>query len=97
MNIATKKKPHGGRRQVTAARELVAEQGQQASVRFLSKYEVIDRVGVSYPTIWFWMRGGKFPRSRELGGKAAWIESEIDAWIVSRPTKRLKGDKVEAA
>jgi predicted DNA-binding transcriptional regulator AlpA len=39
--------------------------------RIVSKPEVLDRVGVTYPTIWTWMREGKFPRSRELGGKSS--------------------------
>ena len=29
--------------------------------RFLSKTEVCDRVGKTYPTLWMWMREGKFP------------------------------------
>jgi prophage regulatory protein len=61
--------------------------------RFLTKPEVLGRVGASYPSIWQWMREGKFPRSRELGGRAAWLESEIEAWIVNRPIRRLKGDR----
>jgi predicted DNA-binding transcriptional regulator AlpA len=61
--------------------------------RFIGKLQVLDRVGASYPSIWQWMREGKFPRSRELGGKAAWLESEIEAWIVNRPIRRLKGDR----
>jgi predicted DNA-binding transcriptional regulator AlpA len=60
--------------------------------RIVSKPEVLDRVGVTYPTIWQWMRQGKFPRSRELGGKSCWIESEIEDWIRNRPVRRLKGD-----
>ena len=60
--------------------------------RLLSKPEVLDRVGVTFPTLWKWMREGKFPRSRELGGKAAWIEAEVEAWIAALPVRRLKGD-----
>ena len=30
--------------------------------RFLTKPEVLGRVGASYPSIWQWMRDGKFPR-----------------------------------
>jgi prophage regulatory protein len=62
-------------------------------VRLLSRKEVLDRVGLSYPNIWSQMANGKFPRSRSLGGKIAWIESEIDDWIMSRPIVPLKGDK----
>jgi predicted DNA-binding transcriptional regulator AlpA len=64
-------------------------------IRLISKPEVLDRVGVSYPTLWSWMREGKFPRSRQLGGKAAWIEAEIEEWINALPVRRLKGDAVQ--
>ena len=63
-----------------------------SGVRLLSKQEVLDRIGVSYVTLWGWMRDGKFPRSRELGGKVCWLEPEVDQFIVNLPTKRLKGD-----
>jgi predicted DNA-binding transcriptional regulator AlpA len=39
------------------------------------------------------MRDGTFPRSRHIGGKTLWLESEIENWILSRPVRRLKGDK----
>jgi predicted DNA-binding transcriptional regulator AlpA len=69
----------------------------ESDVRLLSKPEVLDRVGVSYPTLWAWMRAGRFPRSRELGGKVCWIASEVNAWLASLPQTRLKGDAAEAA
>jgi hypothetical protein len=34
---------------------------QNPPVRLLSKLEVLDRVGVTYPTIWSWMGDGLFP------------------------------------
>ena len=64
-----------------------------AGARLLSRREVLDRIPLSYPTIWSLMRAGKFPRSR--GGtsvKALWLESEIDAWINNWPIIPLKGD-----
>jgi prophage regulatory protein len=64
----------------------------ESAVRLISKPEVLDRVGVTFPTIWKWMREGKFPRSRQLGGKSCWIESEVEAWINALPVRRLKGD-----
>jgi predicted DNA-binding transcriptional regulator AlpA len=64
--------------------------------RLLSKPEVLDRVGVTYQTIWAWMRTGKFPRSRVIGGKICWLENEIEAWMKALPKSRLKGD-AEAA
>jgi predicted DNA-binding transcriptional regulator AlpA len=63
-----------------------------APVRLLSKPEVLERTCVTFPTIWKWMREGTFPRSRVLGGKSAWLEAEVNDWILSRPVRRLKGD-----
>jgi predicted DNA-binding transcriptional regulator AlpA len=60
--------------------------------RLISKPEVLDRVGVTFPTVWGWMREGKFPRCREVHGKSFWLASEIDQWIADRPVRRLKGD-----
>jgi predicted DNA-binding transcriptional regulator AlpA len=66
-------------------------------VRLISKAEVLDRCGLTFPTIWQWMREGRFPLSREVaGGKALWLESEIDEWILSRPVRRYLPLKVEA-
>jgi prophage regulatory protein len=61
-------------------------------VRLLSKSEVLALTGVSYPTIWSWMRAGKFPRSRIVGGKSMWLSTEIDAWVAGLPRRPLKGD-----
>ena len=61
-------------------------------VRLMSKHEVCDVVGASFPTIWQWMRDGKFPRSRKLGGKTCWLASAVENWIINRPVKRIKGD-----
>jgi predicted DNA-binding transcriptional regulator AlpA len=38
------------------------------------------------------MVAGDFPRSRSLGGKIAWLESEVDSWIEERAKVPLKGD-----
>jgi predicted DNA-binding transcriptional regulator AlpA len=40
-------------------------------------------VGVSYPTIWRWVRDGKFPAPRTIGatnskdGAVRWVQSEL--------------------
>jgi predicted DNA-binding transcriptional regulator AlpA len=65
------------------------------SVRLLSRAEVVARIGVSFPTIWTWMRAGKFPRSRDINGTPRWLSNEIDAYLLSLPLRRLKGDDVE--
>lgn len=62
------------------------------TARLISKGEVLGRTGLSYPTLWQWMREGKFPRSRDVGGRAMWLASDIEKWILSLPLRRLKGD-----
>jgi predicted DNA-binding transcriptional regulator AlpA len=64
-------------------------------VRLLSKAQVLDRVPVTFPTLWAWMRAGKFPRARIIGSKSCWVESEVEAWIAARPLRRLKGDAAD--
>jgi prophage regulatory protein len=74
------------------AMALVPCAGNRPPLRFLSKPDVLERVGVSYVSIWTWMRAGKFPRSVQIGGKVAWYQHEVEDWIASRPIQRLKGD-----
>jgi predicted DNA-binding transcriptional regulator AlpA len=63
--------------------------------RFIYKAEVLRRVGLTFPTVWKLMMRGEFPRSRVVadGQRVAWFEDEVDAWMESRPTRRLKGDQ----
>jgi len=62
---------------------------EQAQAKMLFKPEVIRRVGFTYPTLWKWMREGKFPLSFDVGSKTAWREIEIEAWLASRPRSNL--------
>ena len=64
----------------------------QGPPRLLSKAAILEITGVTYPTIWSWMRTGAFPRSRIVGGKSMWLSSEVDAWLAALPVRRLKGD-----
>lgn len=49
--------------------------------------EVRRRVGLGASTIYRYLAAGKFPRPVEIGGgRVAWYESDIDAWIASRRT-----------
>ena len=71
--------------------------------RMLSREEVLEIVGVTYPTIWAWVRDKHFPAPRRLGftkhqqGRIGWLESEVQAWIMSLPKKYPKGTKQEIA
>jgi predicted DNA-binding transcriptional regulator AlpA len=55
--------------------------------RLLYKMEVVERVGVTYVTLWKWMGAGKFPQRRLVGRRIAWLESEIAVWISNRPVR----------
>jgi predicted DNA-binding transcriptional regulator AlpA len=63
--------------------------------RLLSKAEVLAVVGVTYPSLWAWMRAGNFPRSRIVGGKSMWLSSEINEWLARLPVRPLKGDSAQ--
>jgi predicted DNA-binding transcriptional regulator AlpA len=66
------------------------------AVRLLFKWEVLEIVGVSYPTLWLWMREGRFPRPRVVGrggnSKSVWRSDEIDVWLNGLQLRKLKGD-----
>jgi predicted DNA-binding transcriptional regulator AlpA len=60
--------------------------------RLLSKAEVLAIAGVTYPSLWAWMRAGKFPRSRIVVGRSMWLSTEINEWLAGLPVRPLKGD-----
>jgi len=50
---------------------------------------VIRRVGLSRSTVWKLIRDGKFPAPRRLGPRSvAWLVSDIESWIRTRPDSR---------
>ena len=67
----------------------MAENSARAT-RLITKREVIQRVRMSFPTIWKLMRQGRFPAARVIGGKTFWIETEIDVYIDTLPFRRYK-------
>ena len=63
--------------------------------RYLRKYEVLARTGLSASTIWRLECSGRFPFRRKIGpNSVGWLESELDEWISSRPQVRF--DSVES-
>lgn len=74
-----------------------AVQRESIAEAFLTKQQVLELVGVSFPTLWDWMRKGQFPSSRVLGQGAGnrttarWLRSEINQWMASRPPRLFKG------
>lgn len=55
-------------------------------MKVLSRDDVLELVGIGGTTLWRWERAGRFPRRRQLGpGRVGWLQSEVDAWLKSRP------------
>ena len=47
--------------------------------------EVVDRTGLSRPTIYRRMKEGKFPLCHRIStGAVGWSEAEVEAWINAR-------------
>ena len=54
-------------------------------MRFLRIDEVIEKVGLSRPTIWRLEQTGEFPQRRQLGkNSVAWLEEEVEEWMRKR-------------
>jgi predicted DNA-binding transcriptional regulator AlpA len=78
-----------------ASRNLIdANDPAWLGARLLAKRDVLAIANVTFPTIWAWMRAGKFPRARAVGGKSMWLSPEIEAWLASLPIRQLKGDDI---
>jgi len=73
---------------------------QNEAPRFISREQVLERVGCSYACLWGWIRQGKFPAARELSGpgrrtRVGWLESEVNHWMLGRPRRLPKGSTDE--
>jgi len=56
-----------------------------AKQRLIRLREVRLRVGQGTSTVYRYLAEGKFPRPVEIGGgRVAWLETDVDAWIVDR-------------
>jgi len=68
-----------------------AVEAEPPSLVLLSKAQVLRKVPITAPTLWAWVRAGKFPRPRAISpNKTCWIEAEVDAWIRARPLRTYK-------
>jgi prophage regulatory protein len=53
--------------------------------KFIRRSEVLDRTGISAPTLYRLISENKFPTPVRLSdaerGTVRWVESEVDAWV----------------
>jgi prophage regulatory protein len=67
------------------------EAAAEPALVFLSKKEVLRKIPITAPTLWSWVRQGRFPKPRSLGpNKTCWVASEIDAWMQAQPVRTYK-------
>ncbi len=59
------------------------------ATRLLNLRSVIDRTSLSRTSIYRLMARARFPASVPLGGRVAWIESEVEAWVLDRVDARM--------
>jgi len=65
------------------------KRAEATSLRLLRRREVEARTGLSRSSIYARMADGTFPLAVYLGGRAvAWVESEIDSWVMARIAAR---------
>ncbi|WP_338411025.1 MULTISPECIES: AlpA family transcriptional regulator [Pseudoalteromonas] len=58
-------------------------------MRLIKLKEVIEKTSLGRSTIYEFMTKGTFPKQISLGAKSvAWLESEIDDWIMERISER---------
>ncbi|OOE77535.1 transcriptional regulator [Salinivibrio sp. ML198] len=58
-------------------------------MRLIKLSEVKHMTGLGRSTIYNLMKDGTFPKSVPLGGRAvAWVESEVEEWVMARVAER---------
>ena len=62
---------------------------QNTLPRMLEKHEVLAHLGVTYPTLWAWIRTGYFPSAVLVGKKSMWYQHEVHEWLTTRPRRQL--------
>ena len=62
--------------------------------RFILAPEVEQMTGLSKVTRWRGEKDGTFPKRRQISpGRVAWLESEVIAWMESRPHSEIQSPK----
>ena len=67
------------------------QKAQATELVFLSKAQVLKKIPITGPTLWAWVRAGKFPRPRAVSpNKTVWLAAEVDEWMLARPLRTYK-------
>lgn len=69
------------------------DQDEHRNEELIKIRTVMQMVALSRTAVYVAMRAGTFPRQRRLGLRSvAWVRSEIEGWIASRPRKKSACD-----
>ena len=55
--------------------------------RYIDKRQLLEKVPLSYVSIWKRMKSGEFPAPYVHGNKNNWDEDEVDSYLASRPRR----------
>ena len=67
-------------------------------MKFLKLKEVMEMTAMSRSNVYKMMSEGRFPQSVSLGSRAvAWVESEVQDWILERIAQRDGGVETQTA
>lgn len=56
---------------------------------FLRDTEIARRYSISRPTVWRWVKQGKFPKPLKLGGGSSrWKLKDLEAWEQTQAQKQ---------
>jgi prophage regulatory protein len=53
-------------------------------MRLIRLASVIDKVGLKKSKIYDLIKNDKFPRPTKISGASAWLDTEIDNWIIQQ-------------
>jgi prophage regulatory protein len=67
---------------------LAYDTAHTASRKLLDLRAVLARVPVSRARLYQLVKAGEFPRQVRVGGRAFWLEREVDAWVDSLAEQR---------
>lgn len=67
---------------------------QTQSVSLLTLHRVCDKTGLNRATIYRMVAAGQFPRQVKVGARSLWVQSEVEAWILSRIAERDMGESM---
>lgn len=64
-----------------------------AAPRYIDASEICRRLGIGISTLRDWRRAGLSPEGQRIGRQAVrWLDSDLDAWLATRPRAAGAGD-----